>query len=39
MKERQNSPVAINEKISKIYDFTKDGSKLLAFMKSIHMNM
>lgn len=31
MKERQNSPVAINEKISKIYDFTKDGSKLLGF--------
>ena len=31
MKERQNSPVAINEKISKIYDFNKEGSKLLAF--------
>ena len=31
MKERQNSPVAINEKINKIYDFTKDGSKLLGF--------
>ena len=31
MKERENSPVAINEKISKIYDFNKEGSKLLAF--------
>ena len=31
MKERQNSPVAINEKISKIYDFNKEGSKLLGF--------
>ena len=31
MKERQNSPVVINEKINKIYDFTKDGSKLLGF--------
>lgn len=31
MKERENSPVVINEKISKIYDFTKDGSKLLGF--------
>lgn len=31
MKERQNSPVATNEKISKIYDFNKEGSKLLAF--------
>lgn len=31
MKKRQNSPVAINEKISKIYDFNKEGSKLLAF--------
>lgn len=31
MKERENSPVAINEKINKIYDFTKDGSKLLGF--------
>ena len=31
MKERQNSPVAINEKISKIYDFNKERSKLLGF--------
>lgn len=31
MKERENSPVVINEKINKIYDFTKDGSKLLGF--------
>lgn len=31
LKERQNSPVAINEKISKIYDFNKEGNKLLVF--------
>ena len=37
MKERENSPVIINEKISKIYDFTKDGSKLLGFYE-IHTN-
>lgn len=30
-KEREESPVAIEEKIQKIYDFNEDGSKLLAF--------
>ncbi len=29
--EREESPVAIIEKIQKIYDFNKDGSKLLGF--------
>lgn len=31
LEEMQNSPVAIEGKISKVYDFNKDGSKLLAF--------
>lgn len=31
MKERENSPVAINENIQKIYDFNESGDKLLSF--------
>ena len=31
MKERENSPVVINENIQKIYDFNEAGDKLLSF--------
>lgn len=31
MKERENSPVAINENVQKIYDFNESGDKLLSF--------
>ena len=30
MKEKKNSPIVVEGKISKIYDFNKEGSKLLA---------
>lgn len=31
MEEKKNSPVAVEGRISKVYDFNKEGSKLLAY--------
>lgn len=31
MEEKKNSPIAVEGKISKVYDFNKEGSKLLAY--------